>query len=325
MSFNILSDAPIWKKKWEHLPKEKWIYWDYRKKLILDIIKDVNADILCLMEIEYRQIDFFSCNLCKLYNYIYVSGEPKRTKESAKKYNNWTHDKNSGIIIMFKKDRIRIINNSSLNYENYFREIAEKEKWNYAKLHHFIKPCVSNTVLFEDMKTDKRFYFTALHHFNDPKYGDVKYYQIYVLLQQIINMNKFYNYPIIVAGDFNTMPNSAVIKFMKTGKLYKDELYEKKYMIPKENINKIGLPDKLEGYKQLVSGHEKYFGYEPKYTTYTDHFKNCIDYIFLSEDIKVVKFNDFMEKIENWIKRNMLMPNSEFPSDHINLIIDIEI
>jgi len=57
----------------------------------------------------------------------------------------------------------------------------------------------------------------------------------------------------------------------------------------------------------------------------TDHYKNCIDYIFVSNDIEVLNVNYSQDKIIEWEKNNIWMPNREFPSDHINLVADIEI
>lgn len=325
MSFNILSDAPIWKKKWEHYEKEKWIYWDHRSKLILNIIQKSNADIICLTEVEHRYLHFFNNNLQDEYYYIYTSGEPKRTGDSIKKYKNWVHSMNSGIMILFRYDKIRLINNSALNYANYFRKLSKNKDWDDSKLNHFIKPCVSNTVLFEDIKENIRFYFTGVHHYNDPNYGDVKYYQMYALLKHIYKLNEYTQHPIIIAGDFNATPNSSVIKLIKTGKLDITGLYDKGINIPIENINEIKLPNKIKKYIPLISTYEKFYGNEPIYTTYTQHFKNCIDYIFISPDIKILKCYDIDNKIQKFISANKFMPNDKFPSDHINIIVDLDI
>ena len=323
MSFNILSDAPIWKKKWEHLKKEHWIYWNYRSKLILNIIQKSNADIIVLTEVEHRYLKFFDSNLNEKYYYIYTSGEPKKTLESAEKYKNWDNTKNNGIMILFRYTKIRLINNSALNYGNYFRKIAKNEKWDNVKLNHFIKPCVSNTVLFEDIEDNKRFYFTGVHHYNDPNYGDVKYYQMYALLKHIYKLNKYTNHPLIVAGDFNATPHSSVIKLIKTGKLDNNNIYENNVDIKIKNFVK--LPNKIKKYLPLISTYETFYGTEPIYTTYTEYFKNCIDYIFVSQDINIIKCYDIDNKIQKWIFENKVMPNDEFPSDHINLIVKLDI
>ena len=86
MSWNILSDAPIWKKKYEHMKKEYWIYWDYRKKLIVQHIKNVNPDIFLLCECEYKEVEYFSREFVDNYNYIYASGEPKKSEEKLKSF-----------------------------------------------------------------------------------------------------------------------------------------------------------------------------------------------------------------------------------------------
>jgi len=326
MSFNILSDAPIWKKKWAYIKKEPWIYWDYRKTLILKRILDNDPDIMCLTECEYNKIDYFSRELSEKYYYIYTSCEPKKSQDTIEKYSNYSHVQNPGILIMFKKNIIRLINNHALNYDYQFRKVAINEKWEDIKLNHFLKLCVSNMILFENIKTEKRFFFVGLHHFNDPNYGDVKYYQMYLLLEQINESNKYYNYPVIMCGDFNAIPNSGVIYLIKNNVLNESILYDKGYGIgiDHEKIKSIGLPISIHLSKKFKSVYESVKGSEPKYTLYTEQFKDCIDYIFVTNDVTIVGVKDVDKEIIDWIKNGLYMPNEKFPSDHIDLVVNIQ-
>lgn len=75
----------------------------------------------------------------------------------------------------------------------------------------------------------------------------------------------------------------------------------------------------------MISVYEFKTGSEPKYTTFTDHFKNCIDYIFVSDDVEIINVKEYMNKIENWNMTGKFMPNDEFPADHINLVTTIKL
>jgi len=60
-------------------------------------------------------------------------------------------------------------------------------------------------------------------------------------------MNRFYDYPLIVCGDFNSSPNSAILKLVETGNLDKDLFYDPGFDLSKEVINDLRLPEKVLG------------------------------------------------------------------------------
>jgi CCR4-NOT transcription complex subunit 6 len=150
--------------------------------------------------------------------------------------------------------------------------------------------------------------------------------EIYILMDVLNKMNRFYHYPSIVCGDFNSLPDSAVIEFMKNNRLNKDALYEDGYKIPSENIDKLELPDTVKSQsKRYLSVSESVYGVEPSYTSYVRHFSGCIDYIFVSDDILVESMKDVNNRVQGWIDDDKFMPNDTFPSDHIDMVADIMI
>jgi mRNA deadenylase 3'-5' endonuclease subunit Ccr4 len=213
MSFNILADAPIWKKKYMDMKKDKFIYWNYRKKLIVNIISKHQPDICLLCEVEYDKILFFSkfCNNNN-YGYIYTSTDPPKSPKTVEKYKDYTNSKNPGILIIFKFNKVRLINNLAPDYNNNFS-------------------CVSNIILFEKLNDDIRFYFTGLHHPYVKEDIMVQDKQINFLLEKIneLNNNKI---PVIIAGDFNSKPTSNVYQIMNNNN------YNSVYKIFNGNENK---------------------------------------------------------------------------------------
>lgn len=61
----------------------------------------------------------------------------------------------------------------------------------------------------------------------------------------------------------------------------------------------------------------------PKYTNYTEDFKDCLDYIFYDtkclESLSFVPFPD-----ESLLSENTALPSKVFPSDHLALIADMQ-
>ena len=276
MSFNILADAPIWKKKYMDMKKDKFIYWDYRKKLIVDIISKHQPDICLLCEVEYDKILFFSkfCNNNN-YGYIYTSMDPPKSPETIEKYKDYTNSKNPGILIIFKFDKVRLINNLAPDYFN--KELVEQI------------PCVSNIVLFEKLNDDMRFYFTGLHHPFVKENVTVQDKQINFLLEKINELNSN-NFPVIIAGDFNSKPTSNVYQIMNNN-----------------NYNSV---------------YKIFNGDENKYTA-VNSFTNerfTLDYIFIDKKSTVKDVYQIDKTLEN---NNI--PNKVFPSDHVFLIANISI
>jgi mRNA deadenylase 3'-5' endonuclease subunit Ccr4 len=286
MSFNILADAPIWKTKYDHIKKEDFIYWDYRKNLIIDIISKNSPDICLLCEVEYNKIPFFA-NYCILnnYNYIYTSHDPNKLVSSIVKYKDYNNSKNPGNLIIFKFDKVRIINNTAPDYVNYFIRKSKKYNWDKETLDNFILPTVSNIVHFEVNNSGTRFFFIGLHHPYSKE--NIQKELIDFLLKKINKLNNNYDYPVIICGDFNIKPSDLVYNIMVSN-----------------NYN---------------STYKLFNGVENKYTISNDHFKNTLDYIFINNKCKVI---DVVQIDENFMKNNIL-PNKIFPSDHMFLVSSI--
>ena len=201
--------------------------------------------------------------------------DPPKSPETIEKYKDYTNSKNPGILIIFKFDKVRLINNLAPNYFN--KELVEQI------------PCVSNIVLFEKLNDDMRFYFTGLHHPFVKENVTVQDKQINFLLEKINELNSN-NFPVIIAGDFNSKPTSNVYQIMNNNN------YNSVYTI--------------------------FNGDENKYTA-VNSFTNerfTLDYIFIDKKSTVKDVYQIDKTLEN---NNI--PNKVFPSDHVFLIANISI
>ncbi len=293
MSWNILADAPIWKDKYEAMKKEEFIYWDYRKKLILETISKHQPDLCLLCEVEYDKIMFFSQYAnANGYGYIYTSCEPPRSKESAKKYIGYTSAKNPGIMILFKLDKLKLVNNLAPDYSNYFINQQKEKAWSEEELKLHLQQCGSNIILFEKLdETSNRFYFTGIHHPFIKDYENIQDEQIEFLLNEINKVNTNYKLPVIISGDFNSKPDSKVYEIM--------------------------------GSKGYSSVYRIANGKENTYTT-TNSFTNqrmTLDYIFVNNRCTVKN----VEPIDAEYLEKVNIPNESYPSDHMHLIANISI
>ena len=291
MSWNILANAPLWKKKYESMKKDLFIYWDHRKQLILEIISKQNPDICLLCEVEYDQIMFFA-RFCieQNYGYIYTSCEPPKSKKSIENYLNYTHAQNPGILILFKLDKLRLVNNLAPDYSNYFINQQKIHDWSEEKLQAHLQQCASNIILFEKLDdTNNRFYFTGLHHPFIKDNESIQDEQIEFLLDTIDKLNAHYKLPVIISGDFNAKPTYKVYEIMGT------RGYTSAYKIATGTENTCTSVNSFTGMRMTL------------------------DYIFVNDKCTVKSISpidtDYLEQVN--------IPNDTYPSDHIHLLASI--
>lgn len=164
--------------------------------------------------------------------------------------------------------------------------------------------------------TSYTFYLCNCHLFWDPNFSDVKLVQCYQLMTQIHALVGMCNIPLIICGDFNSEPHSAVYQFMSTGKVMMnnpDVVNDPEKLIAAIGVGNIFHP------MELCSCYMEVCGKEPTYTNYTDHYEGCLDYIWVTKALTPVKVSNLptTEEIESFGK--LKLPNPKFVSDHLAL------
>lgn len=137
--------------------------------------------------------------------------------------------------------------------------------------------------------------------------------------------------PLILLGDFNSLPDSGVTEFLIEGHInslhgdFRDHKYSScsnSVAIP--NVNTTGCAESMGtvlNYNHpfnLASAYKKDI---MPYTNYTPQFKAVIDYIFYSQNsIQLLGVLGALDK--NWFKGNRIkgLPHVNFPSDHLPLL-----
>eukprot|EP00116_Pleurobrachia_bachei_P003990 sb/3464252/ len=175
-------------------------------------------------------------------------------------------------------------------------------------------------------------------HINwDPEYSDVK------LIQNIMFMNEVdafvkeikgsYNIPMVVCGDFNSTPDSAVIEFLLKSQISTEhsEFHGFKYhgFLKKANGECLGNKNGSKHFKhnfKLKSCYSDEMLENLKYTNYTYDFKGILDHILHSKDsLRTVGVLGGID--EDWMIRNKVTgcPNVHYPSDHLPIIAELEL
>uniref|UniRef100_K7GJD5 Angel homolog 2 n=1 Tax=Pelodiscus sinensis TaxID=13735 RepID=K7GJD5_PELSI len=200
MSYNILSQNLL--EDNSHLYKhcrQPVLFWGYRFPNILREIQQLDADVLCLQEV---QEDHYGMEI-------------KPSLESLGyhcEYKMRTGRKPDGCAICFKISKFNLLSSNPVEFFRHDIPLLDRDNVGLVLL---LQPrfhckataavCIANT-----------------HLLYNPRRGDIKLTQLAMLLAEIASVahrkdDRFC--PIIICGDFNSVPGSPLYSFIKEGKL----------------------------------------------------------------------------------------------------------
>ncbi|XP_035757488.1 protein angel homolog 2 isoform X3 [Egretta garzetta] len=200
MSYNILSQNLL--EDNSHLYKhcrQRLLIWTYRFPNILQEIKQLDADVLCLQEVQedhYRT-------------------EIKSSLESLGyhcEYKMRTGRKPDGCAICFKTSKFSLISSNPVEFFRHDIPLLDRDNVGLVLLLQPRFHCETNAAIC----------IANTHLLYNPRRGDIKLTQLAMLLAEIASVapQKDGTYcPIIICGDFNSVPGSPLYRFIKEGKL----------------------------------------------------------------------------------------------------------
>ncbi|PKA63518.1 Carbon catabolite repressor protein 4 like 5 [Apostasia shenzhenica] len=203
VSYNILGDDNVSKHSdlycnisAEHLS------WEKRKMRICKELKLYCPSILC-----FQEVDNFDDLAVLLRNDGYTGTYKGRTGCA-----------NDGCAIFWKKDRFSLLHQESIEYQKYgLRD-------NVAQLCLFqVSADHSNHSTSQDVNSSlagRTLLIGNIHVLFNPNRGDIKLGQIRILLERA-NMisRKWDNNSVVLCGDLNSMPQSAIYRFISSSEL----------------------------------------------------------------------------------------------------------
>ena len=158
------------------------------------------------------------------------------------------------------------------------------------------------------------------HLYSNYQRSDVKLWQTMNLIREVQQFISSRDLALILCGDFNSEPTSAVYDYIMNRSLNSDypelDLENKVRVLP--DLQNIIHNIELDSIMNAALGNE------PSYTNYTSRFKGTLDYIFFSPTrFRVMAVTSMPEENELQAVCGEGLPASCYPSDHVLLCCDI--
>ena len=172
------------------------------------------------------------------------------------------------------------------------------------------------------------------HLFWDPLVPDVKLLQAFLLGKELHKFRQTNPAPTILGGDFNSLPCLSVNNEQDNDASGVYELFTQGQVNQEHPDHPCTRRIKMNGQVPILrlpqrwrSAYKDVQGREPKFTNYTAGFKGCLDYILTSgvEDVEVRASAALSLPQEEELKKEVGLPSSIFPSDHLPLLAEFEI
>lgn len=337
LTYNVLSEIYATRQMFPYCPV--WaLTWSFRRELLQREIQAYNADIICLQEVQGDHYKSFFYPM--MAEWGYEGWYLQKTRESM-----GLEGKVDGCAFFYKRNRFIMKEQYPLKFNDIANEyvaaainefemtyptatMAHRESF-HASMNRMrtrlLRDNVAQIVVLEVIpsnvevsrkQTGPLLCVTNVHLFSNTKFPDVKLWQSVALVKQIERVALSRRLPIILCGDFNSEPISAVYEFMMQNHVSLDhpELQQ-----PTDLFSNMD-PDHHIGFG---SAYASVFGAEPGYTNYTGHYTGVLDYVWYTPEL-LTPFAGLKVHspavLEGYSKT--ALPNCQFPSDHVLLCLD---
>uniref|UniRef100_UPI00358EC0E7 protein angel homolog 2-like isoform X3 n=1 Tax=Myxine glutinosa TaxID=7769 RepID=UPI00358EC0E7 len=204
LSYNILSQQLLEDNPWlYHHCHRDVLSWAFRFPRLISEISRFNADIVCLQEVQYSHF----------YNQI----KPALSEMGYKcRYKVRTGDKRDGCAICFKRSRFDLLSWKPVEYFHPGVPVLNRDNVGGIVMLRPLGVPEGNKLV------DLQFCVANTHLLYNPRRGDVKLAQLAVLLAEIDRTSRQENSqcPVLLCGDFNSVPGSPLYRFIRDGSLY---------------------------------------------------------------------------------------------------------
>ncbi|WCJ21995.1 CCR4-Not complex 3'-5'-exoribonuclease subunit Ccr4 [Euphorbia peplus] len=206
VSYNILANRNALKHKDLYLNVDPiHLQWEHRKRMICKELIELKPDVICMQEVD-KYFDLLKI----MENAGYTGSYKRRTGDTA-----------DGCAMFWKTDRFGLLERESIEYKSLG-----------------LRDNVAQLSVFEILGAEsRRVLICNIHVLYSPNRGEIKLGQIRFLLSRAQTLvEKWGDIPVILAGDFNSTPQSAIYKFLDSSEL-NIMLYDRKELSGQRNCH----------------------------------------------------------------------------------------
>ncbi|KAL1189809.1 Carbon catabolite repressor-like protein [Cardamine amara subsp. amara] len=339
LSYNILSDTSASSDLYSYCPP--WaLSWPYRRQNLLREIVGYRADVVCLQEVQSDHFhEIFAPELDK---HGYQALYKRKTNEVL----SGSTSAIDGCATFFRRDRFSHVKKYDVEFNKAAQSLTEAlipPTQKRTALNRLVKDNIALIVVLEakfgnqpaDPSGKRQLICVANTHVNvQQELKDVKLWQVHTLLKGLEKIAASADIPMLVCGDFNTLPGSAPHSLLVMGKV--DTLH------PDLGVDPLGIlrpHTKLTHQLPLVSAYSSFVRMgmglgleqhrrrmdpntnEPLFTNCTRDFLGTHDYIFYTADTLMVE--SLLELLdEDGLRKDTALPSPEWSSNHIALLAE---
>jgi len=322
MNWNVLADLYATESVYPYC--EKWaLSWSWRKHLIMKELKSMAADIITLQEVQKDAFDdWFRPQLAEAgYDGVYQ----QKKREPIFHRGKYTAE---GCATFYKTTRFKRVDKCIVDYDKLSGSEIRNLTGNLDAekgLQRLSKGNIAVAVMLEDLHIKathnghsqgegggRVLCIVNTHILADPGYLDVKLWQAHLLMRTLDQLPDK-SMPLLVCGDFNSTPESAVYEYLVTRTVRSD--HEDLRTDPCGLLKHLKLGHSL----RMSTAYETCNGREAQYTNYTEDFKGTLDYIwFTADSLSVLAISQVDD--ESQLTQETALPSSTRPSDHVSLV-----
>ncbi|KAG0262081.1 Glucose-repressible alcohol dehydrogenase transcriptional effector [Mortierella polycephala] len=236
MSWNLLSPRLCHPLRLDVGCEPAFLEWKYRREAILHQIAFTDADIVCLQELELKDYEeYFNPCLTRL------------GFRSIHAYKMNVYEMRDGCAIFYRDSRFKLLNEHVLRFNQVELDDYNVKRPSLARdtaIRFNLFHNLAIVALFENRRTKRLVQVATTHLLADPAFPDAKMLQTAILTSKLEELKEEAlnatamtaipttpqqtptqpqpqqkHIPTILAGDFNSLPDSSVAHFLKMGQI----------------------------------------------------------------------------------------------------------
>ena len=348
VSYNILCDKYATKSQYGYTSTAD-LDWHFRKGLILKELKEYDADIICLQEVDRENYEEYFSKELRATDYRGVFWPKSRARTMVEKDARLV----DGCATFYRSSKYILLDRLFIDFAN--NAINRPDMKGEHDTFNRVMPRdnIAVVAFVEDRTTGSRMIVVNAHLYWDPAFADVKLIQVAIMMEQITKQAEKWarhppctektpfrhsdvegelngdsvdevpvepgpsleyargpDIPLIICGDFNSAAGTGVYDLITKGSVPGDHADLGNRGYG--NFTREGMAHPFKLQSAYTSEDELAF------TNYTPNFKGVIDYIWYS--VNALEVRELLGDVDPlYLSRCPGFPNHFFPSDHLAL------